>query len=395
MGILKSAKKITAYIAPHLPKEVRQKGIGVMFWHLPATKAFLITVLFGFFSGVVGGMVVNSSPFDEWLWGPNSPIGNRNRSVESGAGRVLPRDVLAKKARGALVTFYRRGAVAGKEIVPRPEDAMGVGFFITSDGWLATTRSAINKINKNDLAAVSFDNQVLTVEAIVFDPISDITLMKVKGGNSNSLPFVLNDYYDTGAILYVPSAQEGMAPAELLLNNYFFAKAKSDYYLSSERLYRFGLLSKTFGKNMLGSPVVTSKGEIAGVLAGEDVFVRASLIDSALKSAVKSKEIERAYLGARFVEAGVLVGLSKNQDAAVKLMADPFHKLPALEKKSPFLALGLKAGDMIIAINKENITPLRSLPDILADYQPGTQVEIKYSRDGVEKKVVAELGKIK
>lgn len=387
MNILKSAQKITAYIAPHLPKEVRQKGIGVMFWRLPATKAFLITVLFGFFSGVVGGMVVNSSPFDEWLWGPNSPINSRNRSVESGAGRVLPRDVLAKKSAGALVTFYRQSAVAEKEIAPRPEDALGVGFFITSDGWLATTRSVIGKINKNDLATVSFDNQILNAEAIVFDPISDIALVKVKGGNSNSLPFVLNDYYDTGATLYVPSVNSGMAHSELLLNNYFFAKSKSDYYRVSERLYRLGLLSKSFEKKIFGSPVITSKGEIAGVLIGENNFVRASLIDSALKSVVKSKEIERVYLGARFVEVGALVGIMKNQDAGIKLTA--------LEKISPLLPLGLKAGDIIISINNENITPLRSLPDILADYQPGTSVEVKYSRDGVEKTVVAELGKIK
>lgn len=387
MNILKSAKKITAAIAPHLPKEVRQNGIGVMFWHLPATKAFLITVLFGFFSGVVGGMVVNSSPFDEWLWGPNSPINSRNRSVESGAGRVLPRDVLAKKSAGALVAFYRRSAVAGKEIVPRPEEAVGVGFFITSDGWLATARSVIGKINKNDLATVSFDNQVLDVEKIVFDPISDITLIKVKGGNSNSLPFVLNDYYDTGATLFVPSANAGMAQSELLLNNYFSAKSKSDYYRTSERLYRLGLLNKSFDKKMFGSPIVTSKGEIAGILVGENTFVRASLIDSALKSVVKSKEIERAYLGAHFSEVGILIGASKNQDVGVKLTG--------LEKTSPLLPLGLKVWDIIISINNENITPLRSLPDILADYQPGTQVEIKYSRDNVEKIVVVELGKIK
>ncbi|KKS12609.1 MAG: Serine protease, partial [Candidatus Magasanikbacteria bacterium GW2011_GWA2_41_55] len=343
-----------------------------MFWHLPATKAFLITVLFGFFSGAVGGMVINSSPFDEWLWGPNSPINSRNRSVESGAGRVLPRDVLAKKSVGSLVTFYRQSAMVGKENVPRPEDAMGVGFFVTSDGWLATARSAIGKMNKNELAAISFDNQVLEIEAIVFDPISDIALVKVKGGNSNSLPFVLNDYYDTGATLFVPSVNAGMEQSEILLNNYFHAKAKSDYYKSSERLYRFGLLNKSFEKKMFGTPVVTSKGEIAGVLIGENVFVRASLIDSALKSVVKSKEIERVYLGAHFVEAGALIGLSKKQDSGVKITN--------LEKNSPLLPLGLKIGDLLVSINNENITPLRSLPDILADYLPGTQVEIKYSR---------------
>ena len=358
-----------------------------MFWRLPATKAFLITVLFGFFSGAVGGMVINSSPFDEWLWGPDSPINSRNRSVESGSLRVLPRDALAKKARRSLVTFYRQSVLAGKEIPPRPEDVLGVGFFITSDGWLAATRSVVGKINKNDLAAVSFDNQILETEAIVFDPISDFALVKVRGGNSNSLPFVLNDYYDTGTTLYVPSANAGLAPSELLLNNYFSAKVKNDYYESSEQLYRLGLLSKSFEKKMVGSPVVTSKGEIAGILVGTNTFVRASLVDFALKSVVKSKVIERAYLGAHFVETGILIGLFKNQDVGVKLTS--------LDKKSPLLSLGLKAGDIILSINNENITPLRSLSDILADYQPGTQVEVKYARDEMEKIVIAELGKIK
>lgn len=380
-------------IPPHLPKEVRQKGRGKFFWRSPLIATLLLAVAFGFFSGLVGGLLINSPILDDWLLGPQGHLTNFTRRIEHSDSRVLARDALSKKAQKSLATFYRQSALLTQNSLPRFEDKIGVGFFVTSDGWLATTAAVIGKYHKKDLVVLTADRQIFQLEKIVSDPISDLVLIKVDGGGFNPLPFTFNDNLEIGLSLWLPTEDEGLKPTELLLNSQFSPKGKSDFYLSSERLYRLGFLKDKFDQAWLGSPVLNIKGEVAGILVGPTSFLRASLVDSALKSVVKSKEIRRAYLGAHFVEVNELI--ANSQHYGVKLLDDSFHSAPALEKKSPLLALGLKAGDIILTLGNETITPSRSLSDILADYPPGVKVEIKYLRGGEEKTVEAELGETK
>ncbi len=391
-------EKKAEVISPHLPKEVRQKGKGKIFWHLPLFKTLLVAVLFGFFSGLVGGMVINSRPFDEWLWGSGGSA-SVNRGPTASESPLLPRDLLAKKVKGSLVTFYHQSSSLGKEALPRPEEAVGSGFFVTADGWIATTAGVLGKTNKKaspvglrpkDWQILTAEGKIFPVEKIVADPISDLVLVKAGGEGFKTLPFILNDYLESGLGLWVPFSKDGLKPTELLLNNYFSPKTRSDYYLSSEQIYRFGLLKDDFGRTAVGLPVLTTRGEIVGLMVGPTVFIRASLIDSALPSVIKSGQISRAYLGVHFVEAEALLGQQLSQGA--KLSNDPFRAALALEKKSPLLSLGLKAGDILLSLGGESITVSRSLPDILADYQPGAKLEAVYSSGGEEKKVTVELG---
>ncbi len=161
-------------IPPHLPKEVRQKGRGVMFWQTPLTKTLLVAVLFGFFSGLVGGMVINSRPFDDWLWGPDSYLTNLTRGGAKGESQVLAREALAEKAKHSLVIFYHQTSPLAKGAQPRPEDRIGIGFFVTSDGWLATTEGVAGRFGlprgKAGLPAGKAGKKELIVSAAIFPP---------------------------------------------------------------------------------------------------------------------------------------------------------------------------------------------------------------------------------
>lgn len=380
-------------IPPHLPKEVRQKGKGEFFWHSWLSQTLILAVLFGFLSGLVGGMVINARLFDDWFWGKEGGnLVELQRKAARSESRLLARDVLARKAKNIIISFYRQNPSLVKGYLPRPEELVGSGFLVTSDGWLASLGSLIGKFSRKDLVAVDSEKRVFAIEKMVFDSISDLVLVKVNGENFSTLPFIFDDYLETGFSLWLPSLEEGLRPTELILNSQFLPKTKNEFYLSSERLYRFGLLKDNFSRTSIGLPVVTTRGEIAGILNGSASFVRASAIDSALKSVVKLGKARRAYLGAHFVEEEGLI--SRESSQGVKLANDSFRGTSALDKKSPLAALNLKAGDVILSIGGETITSLHSLPDILIDYAPGAKVEIKYLQEGKEKTATVELGEV-
>ncbi len=64
----------------------------------------------------------------------------------------------------------------------------------------------------------------------------------------------------------------------------------------------------------------------------------------------------------------------------------------AVSDESPAAQAGLAKGDVITAIDGEQVTDLRSYSDLLKQYAPGDDVEITYSRDGASKVVKLTLG---
>lgn len=59
---------------------------------------------------------------------------------------------------------------------------------------------------------------------------------------------------------------------------------------------------------------------------------------------------------------------------------------------SPAERAGLRAGDIIVAVNDEQVSTERSLPDIIGQYRPGDSVRLTVQRGGEEIKVEVRLG---
>lgn len=388
-------KEVKEVIAPHLPKEVRQKGKGDLTEQKWFLKLFLLAVVFGFASGIVGGMVINSRFFDNWLWGEGGawkPTANQVRRSEN---RNMTQDALNRKIMASTVTFYSIPAKSAGEPMIDPAQKIGRGAVLTADGYIATTKSVLAKINKNDVAIIDNDRNFYRIEKIIPDLASDLMIIKVSGANLATLSFVDLDEFSVGIDLWLPTGDLNIQPARILSINYFVPKNKNDYYFTSEGIYRLGLTNLSLDKTSLGMPLVNNRGELAGLMVGAGTFLKSEIINSVMNDVLVKGSISRAYLGARGVENSRFLATKSKPAWGVTLVADPIRHLPALDKKSPLLKLGLKANDVLVSAGGETITPLRTLPEILVAYAPGSQIEIKYLRNGDEKTALVVLGELR
>src|SRR3989339_423130 len=113
-------------VAPHLPKEVRLKGQDAIVKENWFLQLFILAVVFGFVSGLVGGMVVNSRFFDNWLWGQDG-LGNpatTSSRIESGN---LSYENLKRESFSAVFDFYPAAAL-NKDGFLDPSLKVGSGF---------------------------------------------------------------------------------------------------------------------------------------------------------------------------------------------------------------------------------------------------------------------------
>lgn len=395
-------KKEIVKVAPHLPKEVRLRGgeaIERENWFL---KLFLLAVIFGFVSGFVGGMVVNSSFFDNWLWGEggawkSSVTTNRTES------KILSHDNLNRKALSVVFDIYPTSAL-GKDNLIDVDAKIGTGFFLTSNGYAATTASLLEKYNKKDLIAINNEKKIFYFGKVFKDSISDLAIVKMEGEGGGNLPFAYEDEIYADLDVWMPLANVGsILDSKVLASDFWSPKNRSDYYFGSEKVYRFGLLKNLFSKVEAGSPLVSLRGEVVGMVLNStdsennfSLFLKSSVINTALKQVLDKGSLSRSYLGVHFQETNgpAILKEEKKLKYGVTLVNNSINGENFVDKKSPLFGLDLKAGDVLVSLNNEVISTLRSVPEILLDYLPGDKLNLKYERNGEEKNLEIILGKI-
>ncbi|MBI5913728.1 serine protease [Candidatus Azambacteria bacterium] len=380
-----------------MPSEIRKRGpVDVSYeWYLLKTVG--LAVLFGFFSGFVGGIVVNTRLGEDFLWGPNSKV-REYFSTSEAEHTILSRETLTQKALATTVGIYRASAIVGVT-APRTEDRLASAFFLTADGYLATTSPHIRSVSFKDLVVVTGNARVYKIESLVADTATDLTILKIKGLNFDVLPFVNNDRIDPGAFAWVVSPGEGLMPSEVVAAAVTLS-TKDRQPFSSDIPYRFAVLKNSVGAESVGTPLLNGKGEIVGVIAGNKnnrSIVRVGFLKSAFDRVLKNHKITRPSLGIHFYEASQTLNAQENTSYGVRgvvLAGDSARKLSGVDRKSPLAPLALKAGDRVLALNNESISAVRSLPDILFDYGPGDRVEITYVRGTEEGKTTITLGSL-
>jgi S1-C subfamily serine protease len=65
----------------------------------------------------------------------------------------------------------------------------------------------------------------------------------------------------------------------------------------------------------------------------------------------------------------------------------------AVVPDSPADEAGIRPGDMILAVDDQEVSPTRDLKDIIQDYEPGDRVRLTFLRDGQKEDVRVRLGR--
>jgi S1-C subfamily serine protease len=151
----------------------------------------------------------------------------------------------------------------------------------------------------------------------------------------------------------------------------------------------------------------TRSAKITGVYEDEDLAVLT--IDGAALTPVQWSTAEAPSLGRFLVAAspggqpagfGVVSvrerNLKETDQAFLGISADPLHsgpgaKIGQIDERSAAAAAGVRAGDVILAIDNRVLSGLRELRSVLTGKSPGDSVELKLSRNGQERSVKVKL----
>ncbi len=277
---------------------------------------------------------------------------------------------------------------------PRAEvvTAQGSGFIVSPDGKVVTNYHVVK--DAKEVVIVTDDGAEWKGKVVGADEKTDVALIKITSDRKDfpTVPFATTEVRPGDWVLAVgnPFGLGGSVTAGIVSarGREIGAGPYDDFLQIDAPINRGNSGGPTFdlAGNVVGmnTAIYTPNGGSIGI----GFAIPATTVQKVLTQLEKGGEVVRGWLGVQVQPIG--------RDMADGLgLAEARGALVAeAQPGSPAAKAGLKAGDVIMAVNGRGVRNSRDLARTIAGYEPGTKVRITYSRDGREVTVEAELGRL-
>ena len=283
---------------------------------------------------------------------------------------------------------FRKGMPSPKH---SPSLAQGSGFFITDDGYVVTNNHVVE--DAEDITVTMEDGEKFSAKRIGTDPRTDLALLKVTDKTNKKFPFVeMSDETprvgDWVLAVGNPFGLGGTVTAGIISahNRDIGSGSPYDYLQIDAAVNRgnsggpsFGLDGKVVGVN---TAIFSPSGGNVGIAFA----VPAALVTEVIADLKDDGSVDRGWLG--------VVIQSVNDDIAdsVGLAKAKGAMITKVTEDGPASKEDIKAGDVIVEVNGNEVKDSRDLARKIAGLNPDTEVKLSIVRYGDKREVAMQLG---
>lgn len=270
----------------------------------------------------------------------------------------------------------------------------GTGFVITSDGLIVTNRHVVSDASAQ-YTVITSDGKNYPAKILAIDPSPEIDLAILKIDATGLKAVKLGNSDDLQIGQWVVAIGNALAEFENTVtvgvvsakNRQITAQGVNG---GSEQLEGLIQTDAAINPGNSGGPLVNLDGQVVGINTATSTdaqnigfAIPINVVKSAIDSVEATGKIIRPILGVRYEP------ITKDVAQAEKLPVDHGALLrgnganqPAIVPGDPAEKAGLKDGDIITAINGEDITESQSLAQLMQKYKVGDQITLSVLRNG-------------
>lgn len=270
--------------------------------------------------------------------------------------------------------------------------AQGSGFFISKDGYLVTNNHVVK--DGTEYTVVLDDGTELDARLIGTDDRTDLAVMKVDDDREFTYVQFADDNNvrvgDWVVAVGNPFGLGGSVTAGILsARGRDIGSGPYDDYLQIDAAVNHG---------NSGGPTFNLQGEVVGINTaiyspsggnvGVAFAIPASLAQEVVTDLMEDGTVQRGWLGVAIQPVTDDIAESLGLDNATgALVSDP-------QEGAPAQLAGIKSGDIITQVNGEAIKDPRDLSRKIADFNPGTKIDVTLLRNGKAENVSVKLGEL-
>jgi len=300
-----------------------------------------------------------------------------------------------------VLEFFRRfiprqpgpGQGQGPERAPRPESrSLGSGFVISQDGYVLTNAHVVE--GADEITVKFTDKREFKAKVIGADRRTDIALIKIDATGLPAVRFGDPSKLKVGEwVLAIgsPFGLDNSATAGIV-------SATSRAVGGEENYVPFIQTDVAVNPGNSGGPLFNLRGEVIGMNSmifsrtggymGLSFAIPIDVANDVREQLIKTGHVVRGRIGVAVQDVNAQLAQSFGLDRPHGALVS------AVQKDSPAAKAGVKAGDVILAVNGHDIDRVGDLRNQVSQTKPGTTAELRVWRDGKATTVKAKVDEL-
>ena len=368
---------------------------------LGALGIVLVAVLAGLLSGAAAAFAVVSilpRPIEEIPTTERTADANPVSEIRIDESSAVT-DAVAQVAPAVVTIESRGGGPFGGA------DGTGSGFIYHPDGWILTNRHVVQ--GADTLTVTTNEGREYSAEVHGVDTLTDLAIVKIDASDLPVAPVGVSADLESGQIAIAignPLGYENTVTTGVISGLGRNIVASDATQTSAEQLNNLIQTDAAINPGNSGGPLVNSAGQVIGVntavsTSPEGVGIGFAIpIDFAkpiMEQAVAGEPLVRPWIGVFYLP--IDPALAAEEGLPVEygaLLATSLGGGDPIVDGSPAERAGLRAGDVIVAVDGEQISERRDLSTLLLGYRPGDTITLRVLRESSTTQVQVTLGEL-
>ena len=277
----------------------------------------------------------------------------------------------------------------------RQAQSLGSGFIISADGYIVTNNHVVSAgaegASVEQITVTMTNREEYTAKLVGRDAATDIAVLKIEP--KKALPFVkFGDSSkarvgDWVVAIGNPFALSGTVTAVIISALHRGTGGTYDKFIQTDA---------SINQGNSGGPMFDMRGNVIGINSqilspsggnvGIGFAIPSEQAEPIVRTLMKGQTVKRGYLGVQISPLGEdlaeSLGLAKNSGEFIQ----------GVEPGKGADKAGIKAGDVIVSVNGQEVNPDQNLSSIVANQPIGSKVPIVLIRNGQRMTVTAVVG---
>ncbi len=272
--------------------------------------------------------------------------------------------------------------------------ALGSGVIVSDTGYILTNSHVVK--GADDIKVVLYDKREFTGKLVGTDPKTDLAVVKIDAKDLPIISIGKSSTLKTGDVVLAIGNPFGLN--QTITMGIVSAVGRSNLGLAD--FVDFIQTDAAINPGNSGGALVNTNGELIGIntaifstsggYMGIGFAIPSDMATTIMDSIIKNGKVIRGWLGvstqALTPELAQTFKIKEQQTGAL---------VSGVIANSPADKAGLKRGDLIIAVDGKPVADPVSLRNMVASLPPGTKIELKIIREGVEQSLSATLAELK
>ncbi|MCL6524236.1 MAG: trypsin-like peptidase domain-containing protein [Thermoflavifilum sp.] len=273
--------------------------------------------------------------------------------------------------------------------------ASGSGVIISDNGYIVTCNHVISGASK--IVVTLYNGKSYQAKVIGRDPNTDLAVLKI---DAHNLPYLLYGNSDNVKVGQWVLAAGYPLDLETTVTAGIVSATSREIDVNHQGSYPVDAYIQTdaaVNPGNSGGPLVNTQGQLIGILAaiasptgsyaGYAYAIPVNIVKKVVNDILTYGSVQRAFLGVQLYRTNTFTQASLSN-------RNPYGKgvvIAGVDPDGGAAAAGMKAGDVITAINGEPVNSESELMEKIASFKPGDKINVSFIRDGKERNVLVTL----